>query len=320
MCARPLGAVDTVRLTETRLSDTADAAVEPETCAATTTRAAKYIFPMRKDNTEVFFQESASQTRTLMIVFAEPHHGLYLDVLSVLKALGVKCWRICGSENDSLRVLMRRIEGELVSVNELGLDFGNCIAFWITDEETGDKLNDDPARLDQITACIRMELERPNPRPSPADADLWHRVTVEANRSNKSSVFSVQTPDRNGLLAEVSAAFVAAGVDVVSAAIQTLSGRVENTFYVRSPNGNPLTFDKIEECNEEIMKALLKAGGHGENETLWYQTRHGSAVFVAEALFIDEVCNKTLQTFAKMETPNFRGRLPDAPYKPVSLQ
>jgi hypothetical protein len=275
---------------------------------------------MRADNTEVFFDQGVSDTRTLMVVFCEPHHGLYLDCLSVLKALGVKCWRIAGSGNDVVQVVTQRIEGELVSLEGLGLSLDNCVAFWITDGETGEKISDDVERLDQITACIKMELQAPNCRPAPASPHAWHRVTVELDRSDMYTIFNLQTSDRPNLLAEMSRAFASCGVNVVSAAIETLNDRVENAFFVRGANGHPLGVSAVEELIEELMKAVLRVGEKGSGETLWYQVRCGSAVVVAEALFIDDVCNKTLATFAKVETPNFRGRLPDAPYKPVSLQ
>jgi predicted amino acid-binding ACT domain protein len=280
----------------------------------------KYIFPMRADNTTVFFDQNASDDYTLMFVFAEDHHGLVLDVISVLKALSVKVWRTASSENDALRLMAGRIEGELVSFSDLKLSLDNCCAFWISDEATGEKL-EDPDRLEQIQACIQLELSStPASRPAPSCSSAWHRVTVEQSRHDLYSVFSIQTADRPNLLAKLTSAFASQNLDVCSAAIQTFHERIENTFFVRTQDASPLSFHEIENANEAVMRALLRVGDLSPEETLWFQSRHGSAVFVSEAVFIDDVCNVRASTFAKHETPNYRGRLPDAPYVPVFLQ
>jgi hypothetical protein len=171
-----------------------------------------------------------------------------------------------------------------------------------------------------LTACTKLELSSPNPRPTPVEETSFHRVIVEHNRADKYTVFNVQTVDRPLLLMELTAAFATVGLDVCSAAIQTTSGSVENSFFVRNVEGLPLTANQVENAVESIMRALLRVGNPSPHETLWYQVRNGSAVSVAEALFIDQVCNSALASFAKFETPNFRGRLPEAPYQPVSLE
>lgn len=291
---------------------------------ALTARAQKYVFPMRADNTAVFFDQGADDDRTLMVVFSDSHHGMYLDCLSVLRALGVKCWRIAGGENGIARLLMRRIETELVSLDDLNLSMDNCACFWITDCDSGDKLNDDPKRLDQIMECVKMELERPNPRPVGAKGTkaAFHRVIAEANRNGK-TIFAVQTTDQPNLLSELGTAFARSGANVVSAAIETRpNDQVENTFYVTANDKSregPLNFNEIRDVTLEIMKAFVRVTKGNPLEKLWFQTRLGSAVCVSEAIFIDDICNKTLATFAKVETPNFRGRLPDAPYEMVRM-
>lgn len=306
-----------------RADDAASAlpdALPLEESAGLMARREKYLYPMRADNTEVFFDHSVAPGKTLMVVFANDTHGMALDVISVLKALGVKCWRMATSKNDALQLVLSRIEGELVSVRDLKLSLDNTYAFWITDEESGFKFDDDPERLEQIRTCIKLELAAPGPRPKPANPDMWHRVSVELNRANRYSVFTLQSSDRPKLLAEVSSAFASSGVDVTSAAIQTYKDRVENSFFVTSLEGAPLTAEMAERVVESIMRAVLKVGDTTGSETLWYQIRRGSAMLVAEAIFIDVVCNKTLKSFAKFETPNFRGRLPDAPYRPISME
>lgn len=281
---------------------------------------AKYVYPMREENTQVFFDNSIYPDRTLLIVFARDRHGLVLDVVSVLKALSIRVHRSASSESDAIRVILSRIEGELVSLGSLGINVDKCVAFWITDEESGDKIFDEGERLDQLTQCIKLELNTPYPRPKPSDDNHWHRVSVQKNRKNRYTVFSVQTPDRPGLLAELSKAFNTVDIDIASASIKTCAQRVENHFFVTKHGfKEPLGQDDIEIALEQVMRALYAVGDPFPNETLWYQTRDGTKVLVAEAIFVDEVNNHELACFkfSQFETPNFRGRLPDAPYRPI---
>lgn len=285
--------------------------------------ATKYVFPMREDNTQVFFDNSVHDSRTLLLIFAEDRHGLVLDVVSVLKALKVRVHRSATSESDSLRLILSRIEGELVSVKDLSLSIQNCIAFWVTDEPTGEKIFDDGVRLAQLAECLKIELDAPYPRPKPAFNDRWHRISVQKNRADRYTVFSLQTPDRPRLLAAVSDAFDRVGIDVASASVKTCAERVENHFFVTKRGfKKPLEEEDIEIALERVMKALLAVGEPAPNETLWYQTRDGTAMVIAEAIFIDEVNNRELACFkfSEFETPNFRGRLPEAPYRPISLE
>lgn len=280
----------------------------------------KYVFPMREENTQVFFDNSVHPDRTLLLVFASDRHGLALDVVSVLKALSVRVHRTASSESDALRLILSRIEGELVSVGDLGISVDRCVAFWITDEASGEKIFDEGARLDQLTQCIKLELNTPYPRPRPAVNEQWHRVSVQKNRADRYSVFSVQTPDNAGLLTELSNAFSGADIDVASATIKTFASRVENHFFVTKRGfKQPLEQEDIELALERVMQALYSVSEASTDETLWYQTRDGTAVLVAEAIVIDEVNNHELACFkfSEFETPNFRGRLPDAPYRPI---
>lgn len=282
--------------------------------------ATKYVFPMREENTQVFFDNNSHPEHTVMVVFATDRHGLVLDVVSVLKALSVRVHRTASSENDALRVIFPRIEGELVSISDLGLSIENCVAFWISDEESGDKIFDEGRRLDQLTQCIKLELNNPYPRPRPAHEDRWSRVSVQKNRSDRYTVFSLQTADSAGLLAEVTNAFNKINIDVASASIQTFATRVENHFFVTKRGfKEPLMQEDIEAALDNVLRALLAVGDAEQHETLWYQTRDGTALLVAEAIFIDEVNNRELACFkfSQFETPNFRGRLPEAPYNPI---
>lgn len=283
----------------------------------------KYVFPMREENTQVFFDNSIHPDQTLLIVFARDRHGFVLDVVSVLKALSIRVHRVASSESDALRLVMSRIEGELVSLAGLGLSLHNCLALWISDEETGDKIFDDGQRLDQISQCIKLELVTPYPRPKARDhSSAWHRVSVQKDRAGRYTVFTVQTADFPGLLAALSKAFNGVQIDVASASIETFSTRVENHFFVTKRGfKQPLEMDDIMLALDRVMQALLKVGNPSDHETLWYQMRDGTALLVAEAIFIDEVNNRELACFrfSQFETPNFRGRLPEAPYKPIFL-
>lgn len=283
----------------------------------------KYVFPMREHHTQVFFDNSMDNQRTLAIVFAEDRHGLVLDIISVLKALGIRVHRVANGENDAVRLLMHRIEGELISLRGLNLSLTNCVAFWMSEEDTGDKIFDDGHRLAQIAECIKIELNTPYPRPRPGDAGGWHRISVQKNRADRYTVFSLQTDDRPGLLAEVTASLSDIAVDIASASINTLSKRVENHFFVTKRGfKEPLAPHDVNLSLKAILKSLIMVGNHSEHETLWYQKRDGTDCLIAEAIFIDEVNNheRACLKFSKFETPNFRGRLPEVPYRPLSLE
>lgn len=280
----------------------------------------KYVFPMREENTQVFFDNSVDDDHTLLLVFAHDRHGLVLDIVSVLKALSICVHRTASSQNDALRVIFSRIEGELISIGGLGLSIDNCVALWISDAETGFKIDDEGHRLDQVTQCIRLELNTPYPRPRPVHEDRWHRVSVQKNRADRYTVFSVQTPDCAGLLSQLSEAFNGINIDVASASIQTCASRVENHFFVTKRGfKEPLKQEDIELALDRVMNALYAVGEPEPNETLWYQLRDGTSALIAEAIFIDEVNNRELACFrfSQFETPNFRGRLPEAPYRPI---
>lgn len=282
--------------------------------------AEKYIFPMRDENTQVFFDNSADDSHTVLFVFANDRHGLVLDVVSVLKALGVHVSRSASGESQALQLVLARTEGELRSVNGLKLDLDNVVAFWVRDVDSGQKIYDGE-RIAQLTTCMKLELMHAHPRPRPVDQSDWHRVVVEKNRSNRYTSFAVQTRDRPGLLREMTAAFDRISIDVASASIGSSEGRVENVFYVTKRGFKcPLEKKDVTLALEELMRSLLSVAKPDNCDTMWYQTRGGSSVLVCEALFVDTVNNEELVTFGKHETPNFRGRLPDAPYRPVSLQ
>ena len=280
----------------------------------------KYVFPMREGNTQVFFDHSNGTANTLMIVFAPDRHGMVLDIVSVLKALSVRVHRIASSESETLRLIMARMEGEIVSKMQFGVNMRNCVAFWISDEETGDRIYDDGIRLDQIASCIKVELNTPYPRPKPALEDRWHRIGIQKNRADRYTVFSIQTPDRPRLLAALTEAFDKQLIDVASANIQTFTSRVENTFYVTKRGfKQPLEERDIDAALMSVLRALWNVGERNLDEMLWYQVRDGAAMKIAEAIFIDEVNNRELACFrfSEIETPNFRGRLPDVPYLPL---
>lgn len=281
----------------------------------------KYVFPMRDENTTVFFDHNASPKTTVMVVFTRDRHGLVLDLISVLKALDIRCHRYLTTQDDSMALIMARLEGELVSIKGLGLKTTNTLAFHISDELTGLKVQDE-AKLEQIRTCIRLELRSPYPRPTVGTLQ-FHRVVAERVRANRYSIITVQTTDRPRLLSRTSGFMHLVGVDVASATIRTLGDRVENSFYVvDSDTKGPLSDETLDKAIEAILHALRLCCPDDECdvESLWYQRREGHCMVVAEAVFIDTVDNVELQAFSKFETPNFRGRLPNAQYKEVTVE
>eukprot|EP00170_Pyropia_yezoensis_P006383 contig_26024_g6404 len=281
----------------------------------------KYVFPMRDENTTVFFDHNASPTTTVMVVFTRDRHGLVLDLISVLKALDIRCHRYLTTEDDSMALIMARLEGELVSIKGLGLKTSNTLAFHISDELSGLKVQDE-AKLEQIRTCIRLELRSPYPRPTVGTLQ-FHRVVAERVRANRYSILTVQTTDRPRLLARTSGFLSLVGVDVASATIRTIKGRVENSFYViDADTKGPLSDEVLDKAIEAVFRALRLCCPDDECvvESLWYQRREGHCLAVAEAVFIDTVDNVELQAFSKFETPNFRGRLPNAKYTEVTVE
>jgi len=281
----------------------------------------KYVFPMRDANTTVFFDHNASAKTTVMLVFTHDRHGLILDLVSVLKALDIRCHRYLTTEDDSLALIMARLEGELLSIKGLGLKTSNTVALHITDELTGLKVQDE-AKLEQIRTCIRLELKSPYPRPPVGTLD-FHRVVAERVRAGRYSILTLQTTDRPRLLTRTSGYLSLIGVDVSSATIRTLGSRVENSFYVvDSETKGPLSDETLDRAVEAVLRALRVCCPDDECvvESLWFQRREGHCLVVTEAVFIDMVDNAELQAFSKYETPNFRGRLPNAPYTEVTVE
>mmetsp|Transcript_29634 Transcript_29634/g.72057 ORF Transcript_29634/g.72057 Transcript_29634/m.72057 type:complete len:281 (+) Transcript_29634:1-843(+) len=280
---------------------------------------------MRERNTQVFFDNNLDETDTVMVVFNDDRHGLVLDVLSILTDLDVQCTKFASSESDAMKVVLPRLEGELLSVRDLGLAIDNCNAWHITDSD-GDKIYD-PDRLEQIATCVRLELNSGAGRPSQAGL-TWHRAVVNKIRSDEQlSSIAMQTLDHANLLRSMTRFLdIEAKLDVVNALIKTISARVEDVFYVRNAESkSQLASDQIEGVTAGLLKAAVGncdewRTRRGRGAQVWYQYREFGDLCVLEAVEADPAFMSKYPGWRTAETPSLRGRLGDSPYKPLEVE
>lgn len=279
---------------------------------AVTTEKSKYLFPMRDFNTEVFFDHSRDEERTVMVVFCRDRHGMLLDVMSVLTGLGLKVHRVCDSEADALNMMLPRVEGELMSLSELGLSTENTVAYYIT-EDDGEKVYSGD-RMALIETMVKRELSDRYPRPQ-VDNSHWHRIWVHRNRGRNMSAISVSTIHGQDVREHVVNRLEDMGIDVVSSTVNLGNNRAENTFFVRRA-GKSLDDDALFKISSDLVHAAV-GRFCSESQRVWYQARVFPSIAVAEAIVLDGSILKSdprLVSWEKYETPNFRGRLPDLPY------
>jgi len=74
--------------------------------------------------------------------------------------------------------------------------------------------------------------------------------------SASATVFEVRAHDLPGLLYRVSSVLTTAGVDVVSARVDTLGADAVDVFYVQTPDGAPLSGAAARELATSIDQAL----------------------------------------------------------------
>eukprot|EP00179_Madagascaria_erythrocladioides_P008358 CAMPEP_0198309234 /NCGR_PEP_ID=MMETSP1450-20131203/1672_1 /TAXON_ID=753684 ORGANISM="Madagascaria erythrocladiodes, Strain CCMP3234" /NCGR_SAMPLE_ID=MMETSP1450 /ASSEMBLY_ACC=CAM_ASM_001115 /LENGTH=340 /DNA_ID=CAMNT_0044011981 /DNA_START=57 /DNA_END=1079 /DNA_ORIENTATION=+ len=286
----------------------------------------KFIIPVREPNTQVFFDNSIHPNYTVVLVFAADRHGLCLDVVSTLAALDVRVARFVEAESDALRMLLPRLEGELVSLPELGLSTANLTAFHVVDED-GDKIYD-PQTLSQIESSVKAELGENYRRPH-MDLTHWRRLVVQQHRRRNATSLTWSTALTDDLtssdvIEQVGSALADCGLEVVSVSKNKKvdgSGlrRLDAKLFVRAVGTPGQTLEDSEELEDTVKGVLFRAAGCDENASAWYQFRNFGSVAVAEVIMLDQAAkeNPDLINWDKYETPNYRGRLADVPYKRV---
>ncbi len=95
-------------------------------------------------------------------------------------------------------------------------------------------------------------------RPVTAQPAQVH-VLVDNHTSARASIVEVRAPDRLGLLHDITAAFAALGLDVVSALVDTLGHEVIDTFYVRDARGEKLSEHEIASVRTALNGAIASS-------------------------------------------------------------
>jgi [protein-PII] uridylyltransferase len=84
----------------------------------------------------------------------------------------------------------------------------------------------------------------------------WHNSEVSGEDTG---IVEVRAGDRAGLLYRLTAALAGEGLDVTSARIETLGGDAADSFYLRSPDGQPLDEGRRERVEAALRAALAPA-------------------------------------------------------------
>jgi len=121
--------------------------------------------------------------------------------------------------------------------------------FIITDAQNL-PLSNDTDRKNHVLERLKEELDDPNDYPEiiqrRTPRQLKHfsfptEVTLSNDMINQHSVMEVITPDRPGLLARIGHILLTHNLSLVNARIATLGERVEDVFFIRDANGQPIS-------------------------------------------------------------------------------
>ena len=82
-------------------------------------------------------------------------------------------------------------------------------------------------------------------------------VSLRNDSETNTTILQVITPDRSGLLAQIASIFSRFELILYNAKISTLGERVEDTFYLRDKNNQPLTNESLStQIQQTIRKEL----------------------------------------------------------------
>jgi len=83
------------------------------------------------------------------------------------------------------------------------------------------------------------------------------KVTLRNDSETQTSILQVTTPDRSGLLAQLANIFTQFELILSNAKISTLGERVEDTFYIRDKNNQPITDEETSEQIKQVIRREL---------------------------------------------------------------
>ena len=137
---------------------------------------------------------------------------------------------------------------------------GTALQTWIAAPQFGDAPAAATLRADLVRAldgsldvAARLARRTAPARRGPA---VPPEVRVIDKASASATVFEVRAHDLPGLLYRVSSVLTTAGVDVVSARVDTLGADAVDVFYVQTPDGVPLSGAAARELATSIDQAL----------------------------------------------------------------
>ena len=102
------------------------------------------------------------------------------------------------------------------------------------------------------------------------------KVSLRNDSETDTSILQVITPDRPGLLAKIGNIFERYDLVLYNAKISTLGERVEDTFYLRTHDNQPIDNDELgEELKQTIRNELDSRIKESEQESIFQSIKIG---------------------------------------------
>jgi len=146
------------------------------------------------------------------------------------------------------------------------------IETYIVLDAAGDRIGDDPERIQEIrtglTAALRNPMDYPAIIQRRVPRQLKHfsftpQITIHNDAQRPYTIIEVIAPDRPGLLARIAGIFLEFNLALVSAKIITLGERIEDVFFITDAEGLPLSDPELCRALQESMIAQLSTGANG---------------------------------------------------------
>ncbi len=146
------------------------------------------------------------------------------------------------------------------------------IETYIVLDAAGDRIGDDPERIQEIRAGLTAALRNPEDYPAiiqrRVPRQLKHfsftpQITIHNDAQRPYTIVEVIAPDRPGLLARIAGIFLEFNLAVVNAKIITLGERIEDVFFITDAEGLPLSDPDLCHALQESMIAQLSTGASG---------------------------------------------------------
>ncbi len=146
------------------------------------------------------------------------------------------------------------------------------IETYIVLDAAGDRIGDDPKRIQEIRTGLTAALCNPEDYPAiiqrRVPRQLKHfsftpQITIHNDAQRPYTIVEVIAPDRPGLLARIAGIFLEFNLAVVNAKIITLGERIEDVFFITDAEGLPLSDPELGHALQESMIAQLSTGASG---------------------------------------------------------